>query len=198
MMTKIMTQNDKKTNYLVIDFEATCSNNKKELPPNEMEIIEFAGILIDQSYNHLWEFTRFIKPIRHPVLTKFCTELTSINQNDVEKAKLFPDVLEIFLNGIPDKKPIFLSWGNYDKNQLLRDCEYHDIQYPFEQANHVNIKEKVNEFLKLKKHKGVGGTLRFLNMRFQGTPHRGIDDVINIIRILKQIEYPLQDLSVVT
>lgn len=193
-----MSQTNKVSNYLVIDFEATCSNNKKELAANEMEIIEFAGILIDQDYNHLWEFTQFVKPIRHPTLTKFCTELTSINQNDVEKANLFPIVLEAFWTGIPDKKPIFLSWGNFDKNQLVRDCDYHNVQYPFDQTNHINIKEKVNAFLEFKKHKGVEGTLKFLKMRFEGTPHRGIDDVKNIIRILKQIEYPLQDLLEVT
>jgi inhibitor of KinA sporulation pathway (predicted exonuclease) len=33
--------------------------------------------------------------------------------------------------------------------------------------------------------------LRYLGMEFEGTPHRGIDDVKNIIRILMKIKNKL-------
>lgn len=190
-----MAQSNITQTFLIIDFEATCSNDKKEVPKEEMEIIEFAGILIDSNYNLLWEFTEFIKPIRHPVLTKFCTELTTITQHDVDHARLFPDVLQSFITAIPDKKPLFLSWGNFDKYQLQQDCALHDVEYPFQQNNHFNIKLKVNEFLEFKKHKGISEVLLFLKLQFEGTPHRGIDDVKNIRRILQYIIYPLKDLE---
>lgn len=189
-----MPSNNLGTTFLIIDFEATCSNDKKEIPSNEMEIIEFAGMLINSEYKILKEFTQFIKPIRHPKLTKFCTDLTTITQNDVDKAKSFPEVLQLFNSEILQPRALFLSWGNYDKNQLIKDCELHNVSYPFDLQNHINIKQKVNDYLKLPKPKGIGGILKYLNLRFEGTPHRGIDDVRNIVRILNQLNYPLNEL----
>ncbi len=190
-----MSSNNTKATFLIIDFEATCSNDKKEIPSNEMEIIEFAGILIDSNYKILDEFTQFIKPVKHPKLTKFCTELTTITQNDVDKAKSFSEVLNLFKTDFLRPNALFLSWGYYDKNQLLKDCEFHNVKYPFDLDNHVNIKLKVNQHLNLSKPKGIGGVLKYLNLRFEGTPHRGIDDVRNIVRILKHTKYPLNELS---
>ena len=178
--------------FIVVDFEATCTNSR-EFPSNEMEIIEFAGIIINTKFEIQIEFTEFIKPVRHPRLTKFCTELTSITQLDVDLAKPFPDVLENFKKVVSPYNPLFLSWGNFDKNQLVQDCKFHNCKYPFE--NHVNIKNEIAKFLKFPKSKGISGTLKYLKLRFEGTPHRGIDDVRNIIRILKEINFPLQDLK---
>ena len=191
-----MTVNNENRTFLIIDFEATCSNSKQEVPSSEMEIIEFAGILIDSSYHIIREFTEFVKPVRHPKLTKFCTELTSITQEDVNNAKLFPEVLESFNSKIFNNKALFLSWGNYDKHQLLRDCEYHNVPYPFSENNHFNIKQKVNEQLKFNKQRGISGVLKKLDLRFEGTQHRGIDDVRNIIIILKHIKFPLNELTI--
>lgn len=185
----------KQKTFLIIDFEATCSNDKKEISSKEMEIIEFAGILIDSDYNILKEFTQFIKPIRHPKLTKFWTNLTSITQQDVDSAKSFQEVLNSFKSDVLDENALFLSWGYYDKNQLVLDCEFHNVSYPFDLNNHINIKQKVNDHLKLSKHRGISGILKYLNLRFEGTHHRGIDDVRNIIRILKHISYPLEELT---
>ena len=196
MIGLYMTVIDENPTFLIIDFEATCSNDKKDLPSYEMEIIEFAGILIDSTCNIIAEFTEFVKPVRHPTLTKFCTQLTTITQEDVNKAKLFPEVLESFKSAIFNENALFLSWGNYDKHQLLRDCEYHNVVYPFNENNHINIKKKVNDYLQLKKHRGISGVLKYLNLRFEGTQHRGIDDVRNIILILKNIHYPLKDLTI--
>ena len=182
--------------FLIIDFEATCSNNTKEIPRNEMEIIEFAGILINSNFKILKEFTKFVKPVRHQSLTKFCTELTSISQNDVDKAEKFPEIVKTFNNEMLTQQVLFLSWGNYDKFQLKQDCQFHNIEYPFDENNHINIKQKVCDFLEFKKQRGISGVLKFLNLRFEGTQHRGIDDVKNIIRILEHINYPMNDLLI--
>ena len=180
--------------FLIIDFEATCSNNTKEIPRNEMEIIEFAGILINTNFDILKEFTKFVKPVRHPLLTKFCIELTSITQNDVEIADEFTEIIKLFNNEMLTQQVLFLSWGNYDKDQLMQDCQFHNIKYPFDENNHINIKKMVCDYLEFKKQRGISGVLKFLNLRFEGIHHRGIDDVRNIIRILKHINYPMNSL----
>ena len=178
--------------FIVIDFEATCTN-KKEFPASEMEIIEFAGMLINTKFEIIKEFSEFVKPIRHQQLTEFCTELTTITQQDVDQAKEFSEVLKEFNIAIEGFNPIFLSWGNFDKNILIENCEFHKTEYPFDMKNHINIKQKIAQHLELKKAKGVSGMLKYFKMDFIGTPHRGIDDVRNIVRILKACSYPLKN-----
>lgn len=60
---------------LILDFEATCGGN------GEGEIIEFPTLLYDLRKNEVQtQFHEYVKPVRHPTLTKFCTELTGITQ----------------------------------------------------------------------------------------------------------------------
>ena len=79
--------------YLVLDFESTCQEGTKIDP---QEIIEFPCLLIrspdfvlvDQVVmNNFFLpliFHEYIRPVAHPVLTKFCTDLTGITQDMIQ------------------------------------------------------------------------------------------------------------------
>jgi hypothetical protein len=76
--------------YLVIDLEATC-DAERPMPRNETEIIEIGALLCDgQTLCPEAEFQTFVRPVRHPRLTPFCVELTTIRQSDVDGAPTFP------------------------------------------------------------------------------------------------------------
>jgi inhibitor of KinA sporulation pathway (predicted exonuclease) len=50
-----------------------------------METIEIGAFLVEtHSLETVGELGTFVKPVRHPVLTPFCTELTTIRQSDVD------------------------------------------------------------------------------------------------------------------
>ncbi len=166
--------------YIIVDFEATCCN-KGSVARNEMEIIEIGAVALgDNGPEVLAEFQHFIRPVRNPVLTDFCTELTSITQDMLDAVGEFPAVIEQFqkwLNGF--NEPLFCSWGNYDKNQLQQDCAYHSVDYPFDQR-HINIKQRFAHNMELKKALGLGQALKAVGLSFNGTAHRGIDDARNM------------------
>lgn len=64
--------------YLVIDLEATTSDDGS-LPPEQMETIEIGAVLVDaQTLAVVDEYQSFVRPVRHPRLLPFCTKLTSI------------------------------------------------------------------------------------------------------------------------
>ncbi len=171
----------------IIDFEATCTD-KKEFPRKETEIIEFACIVIDKNLNEIQRFGKFVRPILHPQLTSFCKRLTSISQENVDTADRFPEVLNEFKEEIiKPYNPLFASWGRYDKNQLRQDCHLHKVEYPFDEE-HLDIKRWIPRFYRFEKPKGIGAMLKYLKMNFEGTHHRGIDDVSNIIRILRKTD----------
>ena len=168
---------------VIVDVEATCCNDSS-FPRHQMEIIEIGAVAVDSASGDVEsEFQTFIRPIRNPVLTDFCRELTSISQQDVDGAEDYSTTLKEFrawlatLGGYD-----FCSWGDYDRRQFEQDSRFHSVPYPFA-GGHRNLKIEFVETTGLKKKKGVGGALRHLGLEFQGSPHRGIDDAHNIARI---------------
>lgn len=173
--------------YLMIDFEATCCN-KGSIARHQMEIIEIGAVLVDaNSLQTVSEFQRFVKPTHTPILTPFCTQLTSIKQSDVDNASDFPAVINDFKQWLYQYQDfIFCSWGDYDYNQLQQDCQYHAIANPIS-APHINIKKKMATMQQLTKKPGLGQALQLAGLTFIRTPHRGIDDVRNMVRLLPYI-----------
>lgn len=179
-----------------IDMEASCGDNGWN-KSNKMEIIEFAAIFTDKNFNVIKEFDEFVQPIIHPVLTKYCKDLTTIKQSDVDNADMFEDVLKRFvgcMNTISSNKNDFLfcSWGKYDLKQLSEDCELHNIQYPFND-NHCNLKDVVCKKIGIKR-KGMESVLAHLKLSLDGIHHRGIDDCRNILKICRKSQICLKDM----
>ena len=174
--------------YLVVDLEATCCD-KDSIPKHEMEIIEIGAVMLNRETLEIdSEYQQFIRPVRHQQLTAFCTELTTISQNDVDKAANFPDVIAQFQEWIYSfPNYVFCSWGDYDKNQIQLDCQFHNIPYPISSA-HRNIKKEFSEYLGVSKRFGMAQALQHLGIELKGTHHRGIDDARNIAAILRHMK----------
>ena len=173
--------------YLVVDLEATCADDGS-LPRDQMEIIEIGAVLLNaRTFETESEFQTFVRPVRHPVLTDFCTELTKIVQSEVDSAPSFAEAVDLMNRWMDQyEDALFCSWGNYDRNQFLQDCEYHGVAYPFG-AGHLNLKEEFSRSQSLRKRLGVTAALRRLGLRFEGTHHRAIDDARNIARIVRHV-----------
>lgn len=181
----------------VVDIEATCWADRSIPGPNgeglvepRNEIIEIGAAMVGlPDLSAGGEFDVFVRPTLNPVLTDFCKMLTSIRQQDVDEAPLFPAALERFAVWIATfgskEDVLFSSWGRYDKNQFLLDCELHKVLFPFDDE-HLNLKNHAATRMGWKP-RGVARMLGRLDMKFEGTPHRGIDDVRNIVRITNKV-----------
>jgi inhibitor of KinA sporulation pathway (predicted exonuclease) len=165
--------------YIIFDLEATCDDKVKI----ENEIIEIGALKIDKDLNIVEEFQRFVKPIKNPILTEFCKDLTKIKQSDVDNANTFDIVCNEFMKFIGDDY-LLCSWGFYDKSQLTKDCILHGIQSAWVNE-HISLKHQHGAMFNLGKGVGVTQALRMGGMEFEGTLHRGIDDAKNITKIFK-------------
>jgi inhibitor of KinA sporulation pathway (predicted exonuclease) len=167
--------------YLVVDLEATC-DDRGAVPRAESEIIEIGAVLVDgRTLRPVGEFQAFVRPILHPTLTAFCTQLTTIAQADVDAALTFPEVaprLAAFGEGA-----VFCSWGAYDRNQLEADARRHGVPSPLG-PRHLNVKEVFARAAGDRRTMGNRSVLRRLGLAAHGTHHRGIDDARNIARLL--------------
>jgi inhibitor of KinA sporulation pathway (predicted exonuclease) len=170
--------------YLVIDLEATC-DQPASFPRSECEIIEIGAVVVEaRQLQPVDEFQTFIRPVRHPRLTAFCTELTSITQADVDSAPTFPQAVGALGAFLADYRPLlFCSWGAYDRNQLRHDAAHHRVRLPLG-SDHLNLKQAFSDRLGTRKRFGMRGALRRAGLPLEGTHHRGIDDARNIAKLL--------------
>lgn len=167
-------------NYVVLDLEATCKENDRSFPN---ETIEIGAVNLDSDFNIISTYNKFIKPKLNPVLTQFCKDLTSIKQEDIDAAKVFPEVIEDFKvwAGIGVEPYILCSWGHYDKHQLARDCELHRLPSGWT-GRHISLKHQFG-FIRNERPCGMAKALKILGLPLIGTHHRGIDDAKNIAQI---------------
>ncbi|NJN61126.1 MAG: exonuclease domain-containing protein [Coleofasciculaceae cyanobacterium RL_1_1] len=175
---------------LVIDLEATCCDDRS-ISRRQMEIIEIGAVILDlRDRRVISEFQRFVRPVRHPQLTPYCHQLTTITQADVDTAPTFPLVLQEMLTWLATQPhPVrFASWGAYDKHQFKQDCAFHRVAYPFS-GEHLNLKQVFATTIDPHRSWPLIPALEHLGLSLHGTHHRGIDDARNITAIaLKLIE----------
>lgn len=172
--------------YIIIDYEATCSD-ANEFPRSEMEIIEWGVVAVDdKKLLPIDEFQSFVRPVRNPLLTDFCLRLTSIKQAEVDTAPYFVDALANFKEWLVQfDNPVFCSWGNFDKNQLIKDCSYHGEEYPFRSDYHINLKKRFSTKSSVTtKLVSMAKALRVAGIEQTGVHHRGIDDARNIAKLM--------------
>ncbi|WP_299395051.1 3'-5' exonuclease [Pelagibius sp.] len=177
--------------YVVFDLEATCWPRGREQAPSE--VIEIGAVRMNLARHKTKgdpvgddEFQTFVRPFMAPQLSPFCTELTTIRQSDVDAAPDFPEALGAFFTWAAAERDFTLAaWGDYDGNQLDRDCRKHGIGNPFRAIPYLNIKKSFARHLKLSRGMGLGAAMRKLGLKPEGTPHRAIDDARSVVRILR-------------
>lgn len=180
---------DKYNHILVVDLEATCCD-LKSIPRHQMETIEIGAVMVvRETLEVVDEFQTFIKPVRHPILTNFCLELTSISQSQVDPAPDFGTAMSTWQTWLSKfDRAIFGSWGEYDRTQFFQDSKHHNIDLPYPvSSNHINLKEMFSTAQGLNKRYGMAQALDLANITLTGTHHRGIDDARNITKLLPYI-----------
>lgn len=176
------------TNVLVIDLEATCSSDES-ITGSNMEIIEIGACWVNPEGKILDTFQSFVRPVVNRILTPFCTQLTTITQDEVDAAPTFDQVaplLQEFAVKYFEENSIWASWGNYDRSQFEHDSARHRVENPVAHLPHANLKKL---FAKNRRIKRVGmmSALQIAGIEHTGEHHRALDDAINISKLLKDL-----------
>ncbi|MGB0386799.1 MAG: exonuclease domain-containing protein [Ardenticatenaceae bacterium] len=167
---------------LVIDIEATCWEGK---PPagEESEIIEVGICTVDLgSRRRLEKRSILVRPERSRV-SPFCTKLTTLTQEEVEKGISFTEACSILKKEYAAKKRVWASYGDYDRRQFERQCRARNIGYPFG-PTHLNVKNLFALMHQQQREVGLSKALDLLGLPLEGIHHRGHDDAWNIANLL--------------
>ncbi|KAL3118702.1 hypothetical protein niasHT_000524 [Heterodera trifolii] len=194
---------------IVIDFECTCEAGKYEY---DNEIIEFPAVLVSVKGRKIIDtFHAVIRPKTNPKLTEYCTKLTGITQQMVDEACTFPEVLDMFrdwmakhgLDGLHRvggscRRFCYITDGPWDIGKFLQsDCLRWAMPLPHDFRSFVNLRRAfVNFYCHARPGQPkparlpsaeLSEMLKRLDMQFVGREHCGMDDTINIARIVIQM-----------
>lgn len=168
---------------LVIDLEATCADDGS-IGPEDMEIIEVGAVWSKADGFIVDEFQEFVRPALRPKLTQFCRGLTGIAQADIDSAESWSTISGKLLNfSSLYTEARWVSWGNYDANQIVRECVRHQVDNPLATMQHQNIKKSFARARKIKQV-GMSTALQIVGLVAEGSHHRALDDARNIAKLL--------------
>jgi len=181
----------------IFDLEATCWENGVddfgyEIDKKVHEIIEIGAVRISRDTGEIInEFDIFVKPELHPYLSRFCRQLTSITQENVNSGCSFADATKQFNDWLDQYDDDYiLAWGYYDRNQLIRESNNKAVDMIELETKlmrkYLNMKNQFAHVFNTKPG-GLVKALNRLHLPFDGTHHRGIDDSKNIARIYKEV-----------
>ena len=169
--------------FIIFDLEATCWQNRPTSVPQET--IEFGAFKLHGDGSYAGKFQAFVRPKLHPRLSSFCTQLTNIDQADIDRAQDFATVSEDFIEfiGYNDNNEYLLcSWGDFDAHQLRRDCDLHrlddDWTYP-----HINLKAQYQQIVRRDKPVGLAKAVGSVGRQWEGVQHRALDDARNLVEV---------------
>nr|QBK85899.1 MAG: exonuclease [Marseillevirus LCMAC101] len=176
--------------YVVLDFEATCL---KEGVPRPQEIIEFPSVIVDvQSRKIISKFQRYVKPIHCPKLSNFCTELTGITQDMVDKGCTFQEAVKDYSkwlheNGLMGSNFIIFTCGHWDLQSMYpRQCNISKMMLKNPFKRWINIKIPFKQLYNAGGGRS-GGMVKMMEqvgLKLEGRQHSGIDDCWNTARLL--------------
>lgn len=173
---------------VAFDIEATCwdrpVSDEEGIPPHE--VIEIGAVAWAASAeSSRAEFQEFVRPVERPALSRFCRELTTIHQEQVDLAGPLSDVLPRFLQWCARFGESYLiSWGKWDCNHLREECTRKDIPLALIEARHVNLKPAFAEHMLMEKQVGLGRAASTLGIPVSEPQHRAIADARTIADIL--------------
>lgn len=154
------------------------------------------AILVD--FEAVGEFKMVIKPVKEPILSDFCKNLTGISQADVEKGFDFNRGIDRFYEWIEqyknnEKEVILHTWGNYDKILLQRNfrrnrCKNKEFSKIIHKNGIIDLQEKFLETLNLRYFScSLTEALTIIGETFEGIKHRSTDDARNMLKLYKYL-----------
>ena len=170
--------------FAVIDFEATCWEEER---PADQEVIECGCVTMERETRRLTgEFSTYVRPVRYPDLSDYCSALTGITQTDVDTAPTFPYALGMMVDWLGDPlQYTFCAWGDFDRYILRAACRFHRVPFPFDDE-YIDIKPVFIENV-AGRSVPLQRALDMLGLEPEGRLHRAVDDARNTARIWAEL-----------
>lgn len=151
------------------------------------EIIEIGALRLSRAGRFLDDFNSLIRPVLHPHLSPYCKRLTGIEQDAINAAPSFPQVLDRFVDWLYESDEyLLLSWGSRDRTFLENDCILHRQDIDWMANRHYDLKHLYKKLYNLPGKLSLNSALRKEGLLFEGTAHRAMNDARNTAKLFRR------------
>lgn len=185
---------------LIIDLECTCwADGQAPTPDGQqtlevMEIIEIGAALAEPDGRVIESRSFLVRPLTHPTLSDFCTELTGITQADVDAAPVFRDVVPALDAWLAERElDYWCSWGRGDLRLMNLEAQRQGASPAFIDLPHANMMKGWQKTQRYRNRAAMRTAFRVHGLELQGRHHSGEDDARNVARLLPYIDWNLAE-----
>lgn len=168
---------------VVLDLEAVCQRVGRPLP---QEVIEIASVVVDTRERRIVDRVQiYVRPVVHPRLSAFCTELTGIDQPTIDAASRFPEALASYERWLAryGDETVFLTCGRWDlETALPRQAEVSGVALHPRYRRWIDLAPEF-EAVYGPATRGLVGMMARLGLEFEGRRHSGLADCVNTARV---------------
>ena len=170
--------------YVVVDLEmCRVPKAQRKLYRYKNEIIQIGAALMDSDLNVIDIFSEYVKP-EYGFLDSFISKLTGITVKDLENARSLEEVLDSFMNWLPqDDVVVPISWSNSDEMQFRHELGEKNISVDnrFNQMlfNWIDCQLQFSRKMKMKKRYSLEEALIATDICTDGRAHNGMVDAYN-------------------
>ncbi len=170
---------------LVVDLEATCWEGD---PPTgeSSEIIEIGLCILDVATGERSDTQGILIKPQRSTLSDYCQKLTTITPEMLADAPSFSEACGLLMGKYESSERTWASYGDYDRLKMVQQCEDWGVPFPFGRS-HINVKNLFALQQGLKHEVGLQQATALLDIPFEGTIHRGVDDAWNIAIVLDRV-----------
>ena len=166
---------------LYLDLELNCPERFRP-GDADPEIIEIGIVELDiASLRIVRERDYLVRP--HRDISRRCTKITGLTNEDFKGAKPFTDVIAGICSEWPGRTTS-IAWGE-DGATLTRACRQHRVRMPFRRF--IDLSQIVRQALLFENQLSLRAALGLLGLQFDGCAHMALADARNTARLHAEV-----------
>ena len=179
----------KLTHLVIVDIEATCwQTPKTDTDPldRQPEIIEIGLAVLDMRAMTVGDKWSTLVAPRYSQVSPYCTSITNITPEMLAGAPSLEQACETLARQFTTLVHPWASWGDFDREQFVRQCARDKVKYPFGRT-HFNLKSLFGLVGSSGKEVSMMIALGMLGLKLRGNHHRAGDDAFNTACMAREI-----------
>ncbi|MDR2043846.1 MAG: exonuclease domain-containing protein [Clostridium sp.] len=115
-------------NYIVFDLEWNQGGAEEEVPGLPFEVIEIGAVKLNSGLMMTDGFSQLVRPQAYHQLHPVTGRLLPIQMEELERGKLFPQVMREFLEWCGEEEYRFCTWGSMDLTEMQRNMKFYGME----------------------------------------------------------------------
>ena len=184
--------------YVVVDLEMNPIAVQYKMLPGacKNEIIQIGAVLLDDGFNEIDNFKKYVCPQYNSIIEKMIEKLTGISWEQVEKESCFAEALADFIdwcNAIEEDFQI-IQWSENDLKQIEQEIQFKGFSCLADTCispeKWIDFQLEYGETIGLQRRTTLTDAVMLSGEDFAGRHHDALYDARNTADLLRMVRIP--------